>query len=55
MSNELLEEIEDILPSLEAIREAIFQQEATKSNRSALDEAYESVARSIRALAAMSE
>ena len=53
MSIELLEAIETVLPTLEEIREEIIQTAVTKSNRAALDEAYASVARSIRNLSAM--
>jgi len=55
VSNELLEQIETVLPTLENIRQEIIQVPVTKTNRAALDEAYASVASSIRTLAIMSE
>ena len=53
VSNELLEQIETVLPTLEEIREEIIQTAVTKSNRAALDQAYSSVVSSIRNLSAI--
>ena len=53
MSNELLEEIERVLPSLESIREELIQTAVTKSNRQNLDDAYIGVVDAIRTLTAM--
>ena len=50
MSIELLEEIENVLPTLESIRERIIQIPATKRNKVRLDKAYSAVVDAICAL-----
>ena len=50
MSIELLESIENVLPTLEEIRKEIIQTAVTRVNRPKLDQAYSAVVDAIRTL-----